>query len=257
MDGTPMHASEWRNPRVVALFTGMVLLAVVVIVSIVRDRIVNQPQWQVSVVGQGKVAYQADIGIITFGVQIDRAVSAEAALRLLNERVTKLVTAIKGIEIPAEDIQTQSYTLYPQYDYFEGTSVLVGYGANQQLMVKVRSLGADGGKLTQVIGAAGRATANQILGLAFDVSNLNELKQEARLKAIEDAKSKAGALAQAVGVELDDVVGWWENVVQAPGVVSPGYGGLGGEKGGAMPVPQTPTGMQEVIVEVNLNYRLD
>ena len=44
---------------------GYVLLATIVIVAILRDRIVNQPQWQVSVTGQGKVAYQPDIAVVT------------------------------------------------------------------------------------------------------------------------------------------------------------------------------------------------
>lgn len=254
MDGVTPNQSNWHSPRLVMMFVGMLLLAVVLIVSILRDRIVNQPQWQVSVTGQGKVAYQPDIAVLTLGVQVDRYALAESALRTLNERVAKVVAAVKESGVATDDIQTQAYSLTPQYNYVEGVTYAAGYSANQQLTVKVSKLNENTELLPKVIGAATKAGANQVTSLTFDLSNLNDVKQEARLKAIEDAKSKAGSLAEAVGVKLGDVVGWWENVVQAPGGPIVMFDGKGGGPGAA--TPTVPTGLQEVVVEVNLNYKI-
>ena len=100
-----------------------------------------------------------------------------------------------------------------------------------------------------------------MLGIVFDVSNLEQLKQQARVAAIADAKSKAGAQAQAAGVSLGDIMGWWENVIQSPDSAAyaasgdMGKGGAGGSGGGAV-YPVLPSGSQEIIIEVSLNYRI-
>lgn len=248
---------EWCSPKVIITLIAVLLVGAVIIVSILRDRIVNQPQWQVQVTGQGKVSYQPDIANVTVGVQVDKSYSAEVALKQLNDKVNKILAALKTAGIPAEDIQTQNYSLYPQYDYRDNVSTLGGYSANQQLVIKVKGLtSGNDDKVGKVIAEVTKAGANQVTALTFDASNINDLKQEARLKAITDAKSKAGSLAAATEVKLGDIVGWWENFVQAPGL--PYYGGMGGssEAKGGMMTPQVPSGSQEVVVEVNLSYKL-
>lgn len=258
MEGTS-YSSDWHQPKVVLTLVGMLVVAGIIALAILRDRIVNPPQWQVSVTGQGKVAYQADMANVTLGVQVDKVATAEAALRQLNDKATRLVAAVKAAGIAAEDIQTQNYSLFPQYDYRDGVQVPAGYSANQQVVVKVKGLGEGQDKVSKVIVAATSGGANQVAGITFEASNVNELKQQARLKAIADAKAKAGSLADAAGVRLGEVIGWWENVIQAPGVQGLGaYGGFGGaadKAASAMP-PTIPTGTQEVILEVNLNYKV-
>ena len=247
---------EWCSPKVVITLIAVLLTGAIIIVSILRDRIVNQPQWQVQVTGQGKVSYQPDIANVTVGVQVDKAYSAEYALKQLNDKVNKILAVLKTAGLAAEDIQTQNYSLYPQYDYRDNVSTPAGYSANQQLVIKVKGLASgNDDRIGKVIAEATKAGANQVTSLTFDASNINDLKQEARLKAIADAKSKAGSLATATDVELGDIVGWWENFVQAPGV--PYYGGMGGSEAKAgMMTPQVPSGSQEVVVEVNLSYKL-
>lgn len=250
----------WRQPKVVLSLAGMVLLAGIVTIAIIKDRIVNQPQWQVNVTGQGKVAYQPDTAEVTIGVQVDRAASAELAMKQLNEKMDKIVSAIKAADVPAEDITTQNFSLYPQYDYRDSVQTTAGYSANQQVVAKVNNLNTSTEKLGKVVGDATKAGANQIVGINFSISNVEELKQQARIKAIEDARGKAGSLASAAGVRLGKVVGWWENLIQAPGVQNYGAYGMGGaEKGsgiGGGGSPVVPTGSQEIIVEVTVNYKV-
>ncbi|HLD86107.1 MAG TPA: SIMPL domain-containing protein [Patescibacteria group bacterium] len=256
---TALGVANWRQPKVILSLVGMLLLAGIVTVAILRDRIVNQPQWQVNVVGQGKVAYQPDTAEVTIGVQVDRAYSAELAMKQLNDKMAKIIAAIKAADVSAEDITTQNFSLYPQYDYKEGVQVSAGYSANQQVVAKVKELTTSSEKLAKVVGDATKAGANQIVGINFSVSNVEELKQQAKLKAISDAKGKAGALADAAGVRLGKVVGWWENIVQAPGLS--GYGSYDYEKGSGMGgggggTPTVPTGSQEIIVEITVNYKV-
>lgn len=243
------HGKTWLSAL------ALVVIGVIVVVALVRDRIINNPQWQVTVSGQGRVSYTPDVATINLGVQVDKAKDAAGALRALNERMTKVLAAVKGAGIPDADIQTQSYTLYAQYDYINNISVLAGYNANQQLAVKVRNLDKQSDLVARVISVASAAGANQVNGVNFEASNIEELKQQARLKAIEDARSKAGSLAGAAGVRLGKIVGWWENIISVPGQVGPYYGDKGGMGGGSV-TPVVPSGSPEVVVEVGVNYRI-
>lgn len=250
-----------KVPMIVLGIVLTVAVASIAIVSIIRDRIVNYPQNQVSVIGQGKVSYQPDIATVNLGVQIDKVAKADEALNQLNSKIKNIVAAVKGQGIAPEDITTQNYSLLPQYDYVNNVSSVSGYNANQQIIIKIRGIKDNPEKVSQVISEATKSGVNQVLGINFDVANLDELKQEARLKAIKDAGSKAGTIASAAGVKLGEVIGWWENYVQGPsssgyysGAEKGGLGGAGMSAGSASPT--IPSGSLEIIMEMNLNYKL-
>jgi uncharacterized protein YggE len=258
MEEHNQSAMAWRTPGFVLKLVGLLLLGAIIIVALVRDRIVGGVQAQVSVAGVGKVTYQPDQATVTVGVQVDKVFTADGALRQLNDKMGKVVAAIKAAGIEAGDIETQAYSLYPQYTYVNGVQLPAGYSANQQLSVKVRKLGDNNAQVSAVVAAATQAGANQVNGVVFGVSNLEDLKQQARVAAIADAKSKAGAQASAAGVRLGKILGWWENVVQSPdsqsfGGVADGKGGMGG---GPAATPVVPSGNQEIIIQVSLNYRV-
>lgn len=249
------HACGCGKNRTAVIIVALILLSAIIITAILRDRFVNQQFKSVTVTGQGKVSYIPDIAIVTLGVQIDKAAKAEDALAQLNSRVSAIIKEIKTVGIGQENIQTQNYSLYPQYDYKDNISVVSGYNANQQLVVKVTDYDQNPDLLNQVIAAASKAGANQVNSLSFDASNMNDLKQEARLRALADAKSKSGALADAAGVKLKDINGWYENLLNSSmpyTTVEYGKGGLGG----AAVTSETPAGDREVVIEVGLTYNI-
>jgi len=241
--------------RFILALVGIVLLAGVVTAAILRDRIVNQQFKSVTVTGQGRVSYSPDLAIINLGVQIDKVAQPDEALNRLNTKVAGIIAAVKEAGVPAADIQTQNYSLYPQYDYRDNVSTVSGYNANQQLVIKVSGYDQDQNKLNRVIAAASKAGANQINNLSFDSSRMNELKQQARLLAIADAKDKSAALAETAGVELRDITGWYENFVGpiAYSAMNEAKGGLGG---GGSAAPQTPAGDREVVLEIGVSYNI-
>jgi hypothetical protein len=246
-----------KKSKIAIVIIGMVLLAGIITIAILRDRIVNQPQYQVSVVGQGKISYQPDIANITIGVQVDKVAKADDALNQLNGKINGIITALKAAGIKDENLKTQNYSLSAQYDYVNNVSALGGYNANEQIIVKVTNITTDAGLVGKAIEAASKAGANQILGISYDVSNLEDLKQQARVKAITDAKTKANVLARAASVRLGDIIGWWENLIQAPGVSSIAYDAAkGGIGGGGSVSPSLPNGSQDIIIEISVNYRI-
>lgn len=242
---------------------GMLLLAGVLTVAIVRDRIVNQPWTEFAVTGQGTVSYTPDEAIVTVGVSVTNAVSAQNALSRLSTTIGQVVPAIQALGITEENISTHSYTLSPQYYYPENSPAKIsGYNATQYVAVKL-DISESQDLIGKVIETASAKGANEILGVTFSVSNLDDLKQQAILLAIDDAKNNAEETAEAAGVRLDGIHSWWQNPISIPGGPMPYYsGGYGGGYGGdmmmsegAMPVsPIVAPGMQEIIMEVTLNY---
>jgi len=241
----------------VIILVGLVLLSAIVITAILRDRIVNQQFKNVTVTGQGKVSFTPDLAIVTLGVQIDKVAKPEEALSQLNTKVEGIIKAVKAVGIAPENIQTQNYSLYPQYDYKDNISTVSGYNANEQLVIKVANYDQDPNRLNRVIAESSKAGANQVNNLSFDSSNMNDLKQQARIKAIEDARAKSASLAATAGVELEDITGWYENLINPSPIYSTidyGKGGLGGA--GAVSSPQTPAGDREVIIEIGVTYNI-
>jgi len=240
-----------HKPRLVLPIIGLVLLTGIIVISIVRDRIVSQQFRQVTINGQGRVSYTPDLAMLNLGVQIDKVAKPEEALNQLNSKVEGIVKALGAAGIADENIQTQNYSLYPQYDYKDNVSTVSGYNANEQLVIKIVDYDQNPEKLSQVIAASSKAGINQVNGLWFEASDINDLKQEARIKAIEDARSKSQVLAETAGVRLKKVVGWWENFIQPSPYYS--YDGKGGASGAN---PQLPAGDREVIVELGVTYNI-
>jgi uncharacterized protein YggE len=257
MDGQKGNYFEmWREPKYVLAVLGVLAVTSVAIVSILRDRLVNPTQNQVSVIGQGKVSYQPDIANVTLGVQIDKAPTADAALKQLNEKIANTISSLESLGIKKEDIKTQAYALNPQYDYKDNVSIVSGYGANQKLTIKISDIVSNQEIVNQVVATAGSAAANQVVGIDFSVSNMNDLKQQAKILAITDARSKSDGLAKAAGVKLGKVENWFENEVQSPGapIANMGYGGS--DVASTKITPQIPSGTQEIIIEVGLTYEV-
>lgn len=249
-----VHKGHWA--KVAIIIVAILAATGVAVVSILRDRIVSQQFRQVTVVGQGRVSYQPDIAILNLGVQIDKATSSEEALNKLNEKITKIVAAVKAENIPDSNITTLNYSLYPQYDYKDNISQVTGYNANQQVTVKIEAYDQDRDHLNRVISAAAKAGVNQVNSLMFDYSKMNDLKQMARLKAIADAREKGIYMANAAGVELKEISGWYENMIVNPNTYNSYNQGGGGMGGGGYVSPQTPVGSQEIVMEISLTYNL-
>ena len=244
------------NSRFWLCLAGVIILGAVIIVAILRDRIVNNQQWTVSITGQGKVAINPDLAKVTVEIETDRLTEAAAAYRRASEIMAKIIKAVKASGIEDKDLQTANYSLTPNYQYINGESNLSGYQAIQEVIVTVRDLA----KLSVVIEKAAAAGANRITNVNFTVENIEQVKNQARLQAIAYAKQKSTDYAQSVWVKLGEITGWWENVIQIPYQnYNYSYSGEKGGMGAGGPGYNTnpvPYGPMDVVVEMNLSYRL-
>ena len=217
----------------------------------------HMDQFTISVQGNGKVSAVPDIATLNFGVQTGRQKTADGAMKMLTKSMTAVVDAIKGAGVEEKDIRTQYLNLNPAFDWNDGKRIDRGFEASQSLVVKVRDLE----KISSVLDVAVKAGANQAGSVGFTIDDPDVLREQARAEAIEDAKSKAMKLANDLGVGLGKMQGFWEEQGyggQQPMMMrseSMDVGGYGG--GGGMKAPPIPAGEQEVVVNVNITYRIN
>jgi len=166
----------------------------------------------IAVSGQGTISAPPDLAHIDAGVASDAKTAREAS-QANNAAMAKVLAALKGAGIDDKDYQTSRLSLQPQYAPNRGLpSPIVGYRASNRVTVKLH----DVGKVASVIDALVGAGANDIGNVNFTVSKASELLDQAREKALADAKRKAEIYAKAAGVTLGAPLSIAEEGAPAP-----------------------------------------
>lgn len=213
------------------------------------NSVVTQKVDVFSVTGEGKAQVTPDIAIVTMGVQTQGKV-VKTVQNDVNTRSNAVVEAIKGLGIAAADIQTSNYSIYPTYDYQGETQKITGYTANTTITVKVR----DFDNVNNVIDTATAQGANTVNGVAFDVSDKAKAEEEARTKAVAEAKQKAERAAQIAGFSLGKIINYSESTggnEPRPMMAKADAVGFGGSV-----ETQIEPGTQEINLTVSLSYQI-
>lgn len=204
----------------------------------------------ISISGEGKVTGIPDIATIDVGLMTERP-DVRSAQKENTEKMNKLIKTLKDLGVDSKDIQTSYYNIYPQYDWPDGKQILRGYQVNQGVSIKIRNLE----KIGDILAAAGAGGANQVSGLSFNIDDPEKLRQEARIKALENAKEKAEALAKVAGVKLGKIVSFSE-YSEMPAPMYKAYEGLGIGGGGEMAAPTVEKGSMDIVVNVTVSYEI-
>lgn len=166
-------------------------------------------QRTVTVSAAGQVSAEPDLARISTGI-VTEAKAARDALARNSETMKALIAGLKSSGIEAKDIQTSSFHVEPRYTSpREGQAAAIdGYRVVNQVQVTARNLA----KLGEVLDALVGLGANQMGGLAFEVSKAESLKDEARKEAMANALRRAKLLASAGGAEVGEVIAISEDV---------------------------------------------
>lgn len=164
------------------------------------EKFTNCKKRIIKVNGQGTVDAAPDIAIISAGV-ITEDKNAQNAQNQNDLIINNIISALIKIGIPREDIKTQTYTIYPNYDFVEGKQVLNGYRATHILEIKVHNLD----KVGLVINTLTENGANQINQINFTIEDSDKYYNIALRLAIADAAGKAETISEAMKVMLSMV----------------------------------------------------
>ncbi len=205
----------------------------------------------ISVSGEGKSAAAPDIAQLSFGITVQRRPTAKEAMSELAQGMNAVLDAVKQAGVPEKDITTEQLSLNPAYDWSSGRQVARGFDASQSLRVKVR----DMAKVSDVLGAATAAGANQAGGVQFTVDNPEQSRATARAEAIAQAQQKAEILADQLGMKLGKLKNFSEGGGATPPMYSRLSAGMAEAQAADMATP-LPAGEQDVNVTVTLTYEL-
>jgi uncharacterized protein YggE len=210
-----------------------------------------QPR-SLSVSGNGIVYLTPDIAYIYIGVHNEDPVIA-TAVNNNNTQTQALVDALKNAGIVTEDIQTSNFSVYStsSYDKVTGVSTGTAYAVDNTVYVTVRDLT----KLGTLLNTAVSAGANNINSITFDVADKTAAMAQARTKAMANASSLAGELAQTAKVTLGQI----QEVTYSDNSPSPYYAyGMGGGGAGLAPNASVPIqpGLTQITVTVSVTYAI-
>jgi len=246
------------------LITLTVFIALQSLIALMSLRYIGagvQPTNVISVSGYGEAFGAADIATFSFSVVSEKSTVAAAQTDATN-KINAITKYIKDAGVVEKDIQTTDYSVYPQYEYNQivcvsypcpsGRQVLKGYQVRQTTTIKVRDL-AKAGELLTGVGGKG---ATEMSGLNFTFDDPNKLQNDARGKAISDAKTKADQLAKQLGVSLVRVVSFNENGGGYPGPMYTKAVGMGMGGDAVQSAPEISVGQNKVSSSVSITYEI-
>lgn len=157
----------------------------------------------ITVTGSAAVTLKADYAQVSVGVSTT-AKTVDEATKQNNATIHAVIDALKAAGVAEEDIVTNNYSVYAQYDYssFSSEQKLSGYNVTNQLTVIIRDMEHIGATLDKATAAG----ANNIYNIEFLSTKADEAQDEATVYAVQDAMRRAQLLADAAGLTLGGIV---------------------------------------------------
>ena len=159
----------------------------------------------IHVTGAGTASATPDIAVLSLGVEGQARTVAEANAIAANA-IAAILATLRGSGVADEDMETQHFSIQPQYSFDRNTGVqtLTGYRVTNSLVVTLRDLDSVGAIIDGAAAAGGDAT--RINSIGFQVEDGVALEEEARVLALADAVAKADLFAEATGVSRGKLV---------------------------------------------------
>ena len=203
----------------------------------------------ITVTGTGVVSAVPDTAMVQAGV-VTQAASAAMAVSANNAIMETVLRALSALGIAEKDIQTTDFSVTPQYrvaNEERRPPEIAGYEVANRVRVTVRDLAQLGIVLDEVI----KQGANRLDGIRFSLGEPAPLLDEARTKAMADARRRAGVHAAAANVTVGRVLLIQESPpsLPVPRLVTAARTGIAA-------VPVAP-GEQELSVTVTVTYAIE
>src|SRR6478609_1998418 len=179
---------------------GVALLAVA---TAARGQPPTPPNDQPVVISTGEaiVKRAPDRAFVSISAE-SRARTSREAQQANADAMTSVLAKLKGSGLAPDAIRTTGYDLQPEFDYANGRQTLKGYVSRNSIDVRVDDLP----RLGDILDAAVGAGATSVAGVRFDLKDRSGAEREAIQQAVEDARARAEAAANGVGMKVDRIV---------------------------------------------------
>lgn len=250
---------NWKEERVYAIVVFALIVCAILYLGVKIDNIIRQSgqvgqptpyEHTIMIEGEGKAIGKPDIATLVMGTE-SKGADVAAAQQTNNTTMNNIITQLKALNISEDDIQTSNYSVYEDTQWNPDTNELESKGwiVSNYVTVKVR----DTSKLSSVLAMAGQNGITNISGPTFTIDDTSNLKAEARVKAIKQAREKAEVVAVSLGLKIEKIVGYSEWTPS--NYYDYGYG-MGGSSEKAASSPAIETGSTEINLNVSITYKL-
>ena len=201
--------------------------------------------------GTAEVFVAPDQATVRLGI-VRQSANAQAAQEQASAAAQEILNAIGKVGVPSSQIQTMRLVLSPVYAPRSPDSRdaprIVAYNATNTVSVRLENLSQVG----PVIDAGLKAGANQLEGVQFGLRNDLPSRQQALKDAVEVARGKAMTMADALRVNLAEVLEASEGGVS---IISERVEPFAARTALAAETPVSP-GQIQVNATVTIRYRI-
>lgn len=170
--------------------------------------------------GQSEISVSPDMATLSVMVTALKPESL-AAKEQVDTKVAALFSSLASLGVSKQDIDSGNVITRPDYQYSKDATKpkLLGYRAERQISIRLYDLD----KLSQTLNTILEQGIQSIQQVSYDSRNADELRQQARVAAVANARTLADELSQAADRKLGEV---YAIEYQAPGAVAPRHYGV-------------------------------
>ena len=154
----------------------------------------------IEVTERAKIMVMPNMATVSFAVETSATTAKQAASENA-EKTNKVLNALREITAKEVTIKTSGFSLTPIYDR-DSSLRPKGYRARNSVILATKSID----KLGTFIDEASRVGVSHIGSLAFSTDRDEELRKEAAVKAVQQAKEIAEDLAKAAGLTIKKII---------------------------------------------------
>lgn len=161
------------------------------------------------VTGTGVISVLADQVSVTLGVT-ETNEDVKTAQETVNAKINAICDALIAAGVEKKNIGTDRISIYAEYSdssILRNGGELTGYTASNTITIQSRDIDQVG----TYIDLAFEAGANTLESIDFSSSDTEQAKLDALKLAVENARGKADAIAEALGMQVGSVVQVTEN----------------------------------------------
>ena len=153
----------------------------------------------IEVTGKAKIMVMPNMATVSFAVETSANTAKQAAGENA-KKTNKLLNGLREITVKEVKIKTSGFSLTPIYDK-DSRLRPRGYRARNSVLLETKSID----KVGTFIDEASRIGVSRIGSLTFSTDRDKELRQEAAVKAVQQAKKIAEDLAKAAGLTIKKI----------------------------------------------------
>lgn len=184
--------------------TAVIILTLILIFAI--KSFIPSSENSIQVDGQSTIKVTPDLITLYYNIETKGETSKEAEDQN-SEIFNKLKEEITKLEFKEEELETQNFNIYPEYNWKSGKQELIGYKAIHSLKIELLTDKID------LIGDLIDAGTNSGTGISYiDFGLSEESQQKYKADAIKLAASDAKIKAQAIAQGFDKKLGKLESV---------------------------------------------